>query len=94
MKMVGLRRNYITALISTWIRRLLKCDHKYKYIFETKYSKTETLVNRGTEFIHSVKANKTNRFWNDVLESWATLQYKMKPLHNSDILGIFGTIKI
>lgn len=86
LKMINIR-NYITALKSTWIRRLLKCDHKYKYIFETKYSKTETLVNRGTEFIHSVKANKTNRFWNDVLESWATLQYKMKPLHNSDILG-------
>ena len=63
-------KNYICALKSTWIRRLLANDSKYVYVFESKYTKIKDLINRGLEFTKGLTRNKNNIFWNDVLESW------------------------
>ena len=38
-------KDYIIALKNTWIRRLLKSEHKYKHIFETVYSRIYYLIN-------------------------------------------------
>ena len=61
LKMINLR-NCICALKSTWIRRLIINDSKYKTIFETKYSKVEDLINRGLDFARVLKTNKSNKF--------------------------------
>ena len=47
----------------------------------------EYLINRGTELVSNIRCNKTNKFWNGVLESWVNLQNETRPLFNSDILG-------
>ena len=65
IKMINLR-NYICALKSAWIRRLIINDLKYKTIFETKYLKVEDLINRGLDFARVLKTNKSNKFWNNV----------------------------
>ena len=39
-------KNYICALKSTWIRRLLANDSKYVSVFESKYTKIKDLINR------------------------------------------------
>ena len=54
LKMINLR-NYIYILKSTWIRRLIINDSKYKTIFETKYSKVEDLISRGLDFARFLK---------------------------------------
>ena len=69
LKMINLK-NYICALKSTWIRRLLANDSKYVSVFESKYTKIKDLINRGLEFTKGLIINKNNIFWNDVLESW------------------------
>ena len=60
-------KNYICALKSTWIRRLLANDSKYVSVFESKYTKIRDLINRGLEFTKGPIRNKNNIFWNDVL---------------------------
>ena len=66
LKMINLRA-YILALKCTWIRRLVTTEAKYKGIFETSYTKLNDIITRGTEFIKTLKYNKSNHFWNDVL---------------------------
>ena len=86
LKMINLR-NYIYALKSTWIRRLIINDSKYKTIFETKYSKVEDLINRGLDFARFLKTNKNNKFWNNVLEAWLVVCEKQIPTKFEDILS-------
>ena len=62
--------NYICALKSTWIRRLLANDSKNVSVFESKYTKNKGLIDRALEFTKGLVRNKNNIFWNDVLESW------------------------
>ena len=80
-------RNYIYALKSTWIRRLIINDSKYKTIFEIKYSKVEDLINRGLDFARFLKTNKNNKFWNNVLEAWLVVCEKQIPTKFEDILS-------
>ena len=47
-------KNYICALKSTWIRRLLAND--------SKYTKIKDLTNRGLEFTKGLIRNKNNIF--------------------------------
>ena len=49
LKMINLK-NYMLALKSTWIRRLIVNTSKYVSIFETMYTKIYDLINRGLEF--------------------------------------------
>ena len=61
-------------------------DSKYKDIFETKYLKISTLTTRGMEYIETLRTNKNNAFWNDVLHSWIILQRQIKPQSISEKL--------
>ena len=80
-------RNYIYVLKSTWIRRLIINDSKYKTMFETKYSKVEDLINRGLDFARFLKTSKSNKFWNNVLEAWLVVCEKQIPTKFEDILS-------
>ena len=79
LKMINLK-NYICALKSTWIRRLLANDSKYVSVFESKYTKIKDLINRGLEFTKGLIRNKNNIFWNDVLESWIHICNKLNQM--------------
>lgn len=40
----------------------------------------------GTELINKLIINKSNPFWNDVLESWIQICEKIEPVTFDDIL--------
>ena len=50
LKMINLK-NYMLALKSTWIRRLIVNTSKCVSIFETMYTKINDLINRGLELL-------------------------------------------
>ena len=85
LKMTNLK-NYICALKSTWIRRLILNDSKYKTMFEANYSNIKEIVNRGLEFVRKMLNDKTNKFWNDVLGSWIEICNKQYPTNVEDVL--------
>lgn len=87
LKMINVK-NFIIALKTTWIRRLIMQDSKYKHIFELQYAKINSLIHRGSEFAYKLKIRGKNKFWNDILDSWIILQSQMKPQAFSDILGM------
>ena len=51
LKMINLK-NYMLALKSTCIRRLIVNTSKYVSIFETMYTKINDLINRGLESVY------------------------------------------
>lgn len=86
LKMINLRA-YILALKCTWIRRLVTTEAKYKGIFETCYTNLNDIITRGTEFKKTLKHNKSNYFWNDVLDAWVKLCNLSKPTTLTDVLS-------
>lgn len=85
LKMIHLK-HYIDALKSTWVRRVITNDFKYKTLFETKYVNVKDLIKRGTEFLQELKTNQNNKFWNDVLESWIRISDSLTPTKFEDIM--------
>ena len=87
LKMINLK-NYMLALKSTWIRRLIVNTSKYVSIFETMYTKINDLINRGLEFTKRLIRNKSNIFWNDVLNSWIEICNKQNETKSEEIGSI------
>ena len=81
-------KNYMLALKSTWIRRLIVNTSKYVSIFETMYTKINDLINRGLEFTKRLIRNKSNIFWNDVLNSWIEICNKQNETKSEEIGSI------
>ena len=81
-------KNYIVALKTTWIRRLVTKDSKYINIFETQYPQVNDLIIRGAAYIKQWQKGIKNRFWKDVLEAWKKLQSETKPQKIEDILSM------
>ena len=81
-------KNYIVALKTTWIRRLVTKDSKYINIFETQYPKVNDLIIRGAAYLKQWQKGIKNRFWKDVLEAWMKLQSETKPQKTEDILSM------
>ena len=87
LKMIHLK-NYMLALKSTWIRRLIVNTSKYVSIFETMYTKINDLINRGLEVTKRLIRNKSNIFWNDVLNSWIEICNKQNETKSEEIGSI------
>ena len=87
LKMLNIK-NYIVALKTTWIRRLVTKDSKYINIFETQYPKVNDLIIRGAAYIKQWQKGIKNRFWKDVLEAWIKLQSETKRQKIEDILSM------
>ena len=87
LKMITLK-NYMLALKSTWIRRLIVNSSKYVSIFETMYTKINDLINQGLEFTKRLKRNKNIIFWNDVLNSWIEICNKQNETKSEEIGSI------
>ena len=73
-------QHFMTALKSTWIRRLFTTNAKWKLLFEitTKLS-IQKLVICGDYFIKIQFKKLNNSFWKDVLYSWWLIQQKQIP---------------
>ena len=87
LKMLNIK-NYIVALKTTWIRRLVTKDSKYINIFETQYPKVNDLIIRGAAYLKQWQKSIKNRFWKDVLEAWIKLQSETKPQKIEDTLSM------
>ena len=87
LKMIHLN-HYICSLKCTWIRRLISSETKYKNIFEFYYTKIDNLINRGKEFARRLITDKTNIFWNEVLDSWIKMCNLTYPTTFEDILSV------
>ena len=61
LKMINLK-NYMFALKSTWIHRLIVNNSKYVLVFETTYNKINDVINWGLEFTKRMIQNKNNIF--------------------------------
>ena len=52
------------------------------------YTKINDLINRGLEFTKTLKRNKNNIFWNDVLNSWIEICNKQNETKSEEIGSI------
>ena len=73
-------KKFITALKSTWIRRILQSNAKWKKLLESELKICiDKLWIFGIDFIRKVCANSTNNFWKAIQERKALLQDFVKP---------------
>ena len=62
---------FITALKSSWIRRLMQCRTKWKNLLEAIIKeKVNSLWLKGTDFIADINNSINNIFWKEVFCSW------------------------
>ena len=76
LKWLIIKKN-ITALKSTWIRRILQSNAKWKELLESELMKIciDKLWIFGLNFIKNVSVKSTNNFWKDVFQSWSNVYH-------------------
>lgn len=71
--------NFLIALKTSWIRRLILNDSKWKYLFESETnSSINELMYFGNDYTILLMERTSNLFWKDVLYSWGIVQNKAK----------------
>ena len=69
--------DFITALKSSWVRRLLHSNAKWKNLLEVQLGfKMELFWIYGIDFIEKTSENISNPFWSEVFQSWSAI-YKV-----------------
>ena len=66
---------FVSALKSTWIRRLLLNESKWQEIIIIHIN-LEMLTSCNVEYIQDVLSTLNNQFWKDVLKSFLDINYK------------------
>ena len=74
MNMINLNA-FVSALKSTWIRRLLLNESKWQEIIKLHIN-LETLTSCNAEYIQDISSTLNNQFWKDVLKSFLDINYK------------------
>ena len=64
---------FITALKSSWIRRLMQCRTKWKNLLEAIIKENVNLWLKGTDFISDISKSINNIFWKEVFCSWVKI---------------------
>ena len=65
---------FIVALKSSWIRRILHTDTKWVKLLEaTLQMKVSELLQKGSAFILDISKRIGNMFWKDVFTSWVKI---------------------
>lgn len=65
---------FVCALKSTWIRRLIHSNTKWVTLFESELGlKIETLWEKGSDFITNISNKISNKFWKEVLLDWVKI---------------------
>ena len=60
---------YVYALKLGWVRRLVKCESKYKTLFQNLYDNIENILTKGNTYIEELRNNCRNKFWHDVFDA-------------------------
>lgn len=69
--------DFITALKSSWVRRLLHSKAKWKNLLEVQLGfKMDLFWIYGIDFIEKTSENISNPFWSEVFQSWSAI-YKV-----------------
>ena len=89
--------NYINSLKSTWLRKYLCGNGKWKHVLEKEVN-MDIIINSGTKGIEEAQKRMHNNFWIDVFKSWKKIieAYKLnqeinvllQPIWHNDILMI------
>ena len=66
---------FVSALKSTWIRRLLLNASKWQELIKI-YINLEMLTSCNIEYIQDILSTLNNQFWKDVLKSFLDINYK------------------
>ena len=66
---------FVSALKSTWIRRLLLNESKWQEIIKIHIN-LEMLTSCNVEYIQDILSTLNNQFWKDVLKSFLDINYK------------------
>lgn len=73
LKMIDFE-NFMIALKSSWIRRLIFSNSKWTNLFKANFGyNMQTLMKFGIDFTNMIKKNSNNKFWKDVLQCWRTI---------------------
>lgn len=65
---------FVCALKSTWIRRLIHSNTKWVKLFESELElKIETLWGKGSDFIINISNKISNKFSKEVLLDWVKI---------------------
>ena len=65
---------FITALKSSWIRRLMQCRTKWKNLLEAIIKENEnSLWLKGTDFISDISKSINDIFWKEFFCSWVKM---------------------
>ena len=66
---------FVSALKSTWIRKLLLNESKWQEIIKIHIN-LEMLTSCNVEYIQDILSTLNNQFWKDVLKSFLDINYK------------------
>ena len=66
---------FVSALKSTWIRRLFLNENKWQEIIKIHIN-LEMLTSCNVEYIQDILSTLNNQFWKDVLKSFLDINYK------------------
>ena len=86
LRMIHLEK-YVYALKLGWVRRLVKCESKYKTLFQNLYENIENILTKGNTYIEELRNNCRNKFWHDVFDAWYFIKI-LRPISKEDIMGI------
>lgn len=87
---------FITALNSSWIKRLINSNAKWVKPLETTLEiEISNLWKRGLDFTSEMIRKIPNLFWKEVLLSWAkVVKSTSKQTEKKLIMNFYGTIQI
>ena len=86
LKMINVH-NHISALKTTWIRRIiLDDDCLWAKFFNDNIISSRKILVLGTNYYSSLKLKHNNIFWNDVFKAWHQLSKNLKLRTKYDIL--------
>lgn len=76
LKMINIH-NFMIALKTSWIKRLIFNESKWKYLFES-VTTTKKFISFGNDYTNLLMGKTKNLFWKDVLYSWNKVHNKIK----------------
>ena len=76
--------SFICSLKSTWIRRYLQGNGKWKYILD-EYVDMSKMINSGLDYFNIIQQKCQNKFWCEVFESVKTININVYQKNKSQL---------
>ena len=76
---------FITALKSTWVRRMITENKKYMNFITSLYDKMNDFPKVGPEYIINNLKHVDNPFWNEVFRAYYECCVRITPLNSIEV---------